>query len=144
MGFGLGSRIRALASRVLGLLASKAILRRLLAFLPTLAILAIHPVYATGVGDLAGNLAQQLPDFGTLLGAIAGIMLGVGIVGKFLPWGSFQTKQAFGRLFDYALLMGALLAIGTFMIYFAGDIAVTVAGKGEAPEPGGPWQVPGA
>ena len=144
---GLGSRLGALASKAFRLLGSRPILR-FAVYLTLSMILSmslaqpIHAETGSGIAKLAGDLTGQLKDFGMLLGALAGIMLGVGLAGKFLPWGSFQMKQSFGRCFDYAILLGALLALGTFLIYFAGDIAVTVAGKGGITEPSGPWAPP--
>jgi len=61
---------------------------------------------------------------------------------KFLPTGSHRTKDAAGQLIDNALILGALIALGIYLVTSAGWVATTVTGQGEAPSASSPWELP--
>lgn len=96
----------------------------------------------TGIQQLTNNITTAVQALGGLLIAIAAALFGVGLATRYLPWGSQRTKDFGGMLLDHGLMLAALGAIGVYLLFFAGDIAVAVTGYGEAPEPSGPWEVP--
>jgi len=91
---------------------------------------------------LTSDIASAVGGLGALLFAVAAGLFGAGLAFKFLPWGSQRTKDLGGALLDHGLILAALASIGLFMLYFAGQIAVGIAGKGSVPAPEGAWQVP--
>lgn len=115
----------------------------LLAVQSVATILSLSVGHAS-VADVAGDLQGSLAGFQNLLLLVAMAMLGAGLALKFLPTGSHRTKDAAGQLVDNALILGGLLALGLWLVYFAGQVAVKATGQGAAPTPGGPWELPGS
>ena len=108
------------------------------------AIALNSPTAHAGVGDLVGDLQGAVQGFGNLILLIAMSLLGAGLAIRFLPTGSHHTKEAAGSLLDSALIVAGLAALGTYILFFVGDWASIIAGKGGISEPGGPWQPPTA
>jgi len=100
------------------------------------------PFGHAGVSDVAGMFRDSLQGFQSLLLLVAMGMLGAGLALKFLPTGSHRTKDAAGQLLDNALILGGLIALGLYLIQFAGQVATTATGMGEAPQVSSPWEVP--
>jgi hypothetical protein len=95
-----------------------------------------------GPAALANALRSYVSGFQHLLLVIALGMLGAGLAMKFLPTGSHRTKDAAGQLIDNALILGALIALGIYLVTSAGWVATTVTGQGEAPSASSPWELP--
>jgi len=122
---------------------TSAVARRV-SWLTTAVVLALtHLARAhASVGDVANLISGGVQGFQNLLALIALALLGAGIALKFLPTGSHRTKDAAGQLIDNALIIGGLAALGLWLVYFAGQVATTATGVGEAVQPGGPWTPP--
>jgi hypothetical protein len=84
----------------------------------------------------------SLQGFQNLLLLVSMAMLGAGLALKFLPTGSHRTKDAAGQLVDNALILGGLIALGLYLVAFAGQVAVEATGSGRAPSVNSPWDVP--
>jgi len=95
-----------------------------------------------GVNALAGNLENAVQGFGNLILLIAMALLGAGLTIRFLPTGSHRTKEAAGSLIDNALILAGLVALGTYLLVFAGQWATTIAGSGGEISPSGAWGPP--
>lgn len=119
------------------------VLLRLVASYGPLVVMAIPSGHAaTTIEQLTGDLASIVGAMGGLMAAVSGTLFATGLLARFLPWASQRTKDFGGVLLDHGILLAALGAVGLFILFFAGQIAVGITGKGEAFEPGGPWQVP--
>jgi len=118
-----------------------ALLRLAAAYGPLL-IASVAAEGGTSIGDLTNQIASAVSLAGGLLFAMAAGLFATGLAFKFTPWGSQRTKDVGGALLDHGLILAAMASVGLFMLYFAGKIAVGIAGQGSVPEPGGPWQVP--
>jgi hypothetical protein len=80
--------------------------------------------------------------FKDLLLVVSLAMLGSGLALKFLPTGSHRTKDAAGQLIDNALIVGALVTLGLYLVASAGWVAKTATGQGEVPSVSSPWELP--
>jgi hypothetical protein len=96
----------------------------------------------TSIETLTGQIASAVSMAGGLLFAMAAALFAAGLAFKFTPWASQRTKDLGGALLDHGLILAALASVGLFLLYFAGQIAVGIAGQGSVPEPGGAWGVP--
>jgi hypothetical protein len=95
-----------------------------------------------GVQNLANALAGYVAGFKDLLLVVSLAMLGSGLALKFLPTGSHRTKDAAGQPIDNALILGALVTLGLYLVASAGWVAQTATGQGEAPSVSSPWELP--
>jgi len=109
---------------------------------PWLAIL-MNTVSAegTGIRELTNNIASAVEALGGLMVAVAVALLAVGGIIKLLPGVSQRTKELGGQILDHAFILGALAAVGAYLLAFAGQIAVGIVGQGEAPSFSGPWKL---
>lgn len=95
----------------------------------------------TGLQSVIENLQTTIELLGALMVAIALAYFAIGVIFKYLPWGSHKTKDTGGLMLDYAFIMIAIASVGGYMLLFAGDVAVAIVGQGEAPKFSGPWKL---
>ncbi|PUA34176.1 MAG: hypothetical protein B9J98_00865 [Candidatus Terraquivivens tikiterensis] len=110
--------------------------------LTLLACLSRMKTVHASVGDLVGKLSGALEGIQSLILMVGMGLLAAGLLLRFLPTGSFKTKEAGGQLIDHALILAGLGALGVWLLWFAADVAVSITGTGEAPQPSGPWSLP--
>ncbi len=100
------------------------------------------PLGHADAAAVANLIRGGVSGFQQLLLLIAMALLGAGIALKFLPVGSHRTKETAGQLFDNALILGGLIALGLYLVSFAGQVTTAATGMGSPPEVSSPWEVP--
>ena len=91
---------------------------------------------------VAGGLNSVMATFMNMLLVVGMVMLGIGILFKFLPTGSHRTKDAGGSLLDNAFLLTGFGVVGVYALYWAAVLVASAAGVGTEgiSKPSSPWQ----
>ena len=105
--------------------------RRLIDNLPTIANYAARSqtVFAAGLGGIARDLAANASGLYLLGGLVGGLLLGVGVLLRFLPGTSADLRQTAMKMVEGGIIVLAIIGTGALILGGAHWIGERIAGN---------------
>jgi hypothetical protein len=105
--------------------------RRFVNSLPTVANYAARgqTAFATGLGGIASDLAANVSGLYLLGGLVGGLLLGVGVLIRFLPGTSADLRQTAMKMVEGGIIVLAIIGTGALILGGAHWIGERIAGN---------------